>query len=75
MTDIWTKIDKEEHIHQLACARAEKLGAVLGMIDTVMLAEEFPEIFNLTEKLFRLRQARKEYDVACAVYMDARLAP
>ena len=39
-----------------------------------MLAEEHPEVFCITEKLRRLREARKAYDVACAAYLDARMA-
>ena len=52
----------------------KKLGVLLGMIDVVMLAEEHPEVFCITEKLHRLREARKAYDVACAAYLDARMA-
>ena len=44
------------------------------MLDVVMLAEEFPDVFCITEKLQRLREARKDYDVACAAYVDARMA-
>ena len=74
MTDGWAKVDKDERVHELSIVRAEKLGHVLGLIDTVMLAEEHPTIFNMTDLLRKLRQARKDYDVACAAYLDERLA-
>ena len=73
MIDAWTKVLRDERTHELDIAKAEKLGALLGMIDVVMLAEEHPEVFCITEKLHRLRQARKAYDVACAAYLDARM--
>ena len=73
MTNMWSKVSLDERIHELNIVKHEKLGALLGMIDVVMLAEEHPDVFCMTEKLQRLREARKEYDVACAAYMDARL--
>jgi hypothetical protein len=73
MTNVWAKVSDDERIHELAIAKAETLGAMLGMIDIVMLAEEHPDIFCISEKLHRLRQARKAYDVACAAYLDARM--
>jgi hypothetical protein len=73
MTDVWAKVSHDERIHELNLAKHEKLGALLGMIDVVMLAEEYPTVFNMIEKLHGLRQARKDYDVACAAYLDARL--
>ena len=71
--NMWTKVSHGERIHELNLAKHEKLGALLGMIDIVMLAEEHPDVFNMTEKLHRLREARKDFDVACAAYLDARL--
>jgi hypothetical protein len=69
----WTKVCSDERIHELDVDKHMKLGALLGMIDIVMLAEEHPEVFCISEKLYRLRQARKAYDVACAAYLDARM--
>ena len=73
MTPVWTKVSLDERIHELNLAKAEALGNLLGMIDVVMMAEEFPEVFCISEKLHKLRQARKAYDVACAAYLDARM--
>jgi hypothetical protein len=73
MTDMWTKIDREERIHELNIAKHNALGDLLGMVDVVMLAEEHPSVFNMTEKLARLREARKAYDIAAAAHLDARL--
>lgn len=73
MSNVWTKVSLDERVHELNIAKHEKLGALLGMIDIVMLAEEHPEVFCISEKLYRLRQARKAYDVACAAYVDARM--
>jgi hypothetical protein len=74
MTDMWPKVSHDERVYELNILKHEKLGQLLGMIDVVMLAEEFPDIFCITEKLQRLREARKAYDVACAAYVDARMA-
>ena len=74
MTDMWQKVSDDERIHELYVIKYEKLGQLLGMIDIVMLAEEHPDVFCITEKLHRLREARKAYDVACAAYLDARMA-
>ncbi len=71
--NMWSKVSLDERIHELNIVKHEKLGSLLGMIDAVMLAEEYPDVFCITDKLRRLREARKEYDVACAAYMDARL--
>jgi hypothetical protein len=71
--NVWTKVSRDERIHELDIAKTEKLGALLGMIDIVMLAEEHPEVFCISEKLYRLRQARKAYDAACAAYLDVRM--
>ena len=68
MTDMWRKVSHDERVYELNILKHEKLGQLLGMIDVVMLAEEFPDIFCITEKLQRLREARKDYDVACAAY-------
>jgi hypothetical protein len=73
VTPVWTKVSLDERIHELNLAKAEALGNLLGMIDVVMMAEEFPEVFCISEKLHKLRQARKAYDVACAAYLDARM--
>jgi hypothetical protein len=73
MSNVWTKVSLDERIHELNIAKAEALGNLLGMIDVVMMAEEFPEVFCISEKLYRLRQARKDYDVACAAYLDVRM--
>ena len=73
MTDMWQKVSTDERIHELYVLKYEKLGQLLGMIDVVMLAEEHPEVFCITEKLHRLREARKAYDIACAAYLDVRL--
>ena len=73
MTDMWQKVSHDEHVYELNIAKHEKLGALLGMVDAILLAEEHPDIFSITEKLQRLREARKAYDIACAAYMDARL--
>ena len=73
MTDMWQKVSDDERIHELYVIKYEKLGQLLGMIDIVMLAEEHPDVFCITQKLARLRDARKAYDVACAAYLDARL--
>ena len=72
--NMWQKVSLDERVHELNIAKHEKLGVLLGMIDVVMLAEEHPEVFCITEKLHRLREARKAYDVACAAYLDARMA-
>jgi uncharacterized coiled-coil protein SlyX len=74
MTNAWDLADYKERIHELEIARAEALGALLGIIDVVMLAEEHPEVFRMAEKLERLREARKAYDVIAAAYVDVRLA-
>lgn len=73
MTNAWEKVSRDEQVDELRVAKYEALGKLLGMIDIVMLAEEHPTVFNLTEKLHRLRQARKDYDFAVAAYLDARL--
>lgn len=75
MTNMWQRVsDNDELIQALNVLKHEKLGALLGMIDVVMLAEEHPEVFCISQKLQRLREARKDYDTACASYLDARLA-
>ena len=74
MTNMWRRVSLDERVHELEVLKHEKLGALLGMIDVVMLAEDHPETFCITEKLHKLRQARKDYDVACAAYLDARMA-
>lgn len=71
--NMWSKVSLDERIHELNIVKHEKLGMLLGMIDTVMLAEEYPDVFCITEKLKALRAARRDYDVACAAYIDARL--
>ena len=68
MTDMWHKVSHDERVYELNILKHEKLGQLLGMLDVVMLAEEFPDVFCITEKLQRLREARKDYDVACAAY-------
>jgi hypothetical protein len=73
MTNVWAKVSKDERIHELHDAKTEKLGALLGSIDMLMLAEEHPDVFCISQSLHRLRQARKAYDVACAAYLDARM--
>jgi hypothetical protein len=73
MVNAWTKVSLDERIHELNIAKAEALGNLLGIIDIVMLAEEYPEVFCISQKLHRLRQARKAYDAACAAYLDARM--
>jgi hypothetical protein len=73
MSNAWAKVSLDECIHELNLAKAEALGNLLGMIDVVMMAEEFPEVFCISEKLHKLRQARKAYDIACAAYLDARM--
>ena len=72
--NLWEQCEAAARIEELHIEKARTLGTVLGMVDAVMLAEEHPTVFNLTQKLQELRDARKAYDVACAVYMDARLA-
>ena len=74
VTDMWRKVSHDERVYELNILKHEKLGQLLGMIDVVMLAEEHPDIFCITEKLRRLREARKDYDVACAAYVDVRMA-
>ena len=73
MTNMWRKVSDDERASELNILKHEKLGALLGTIDSVMLAEEHPEVFCISEKLRRLREARKDYDVACAAYLDARM--
>ena len=73
MSNVWTKVSRDERIHELDIAKSEKLGAMLGSIDMLMLAEEHPDVFCISQSLHRLRQARKAYDVACAAYLDARM--
>lgn len=73
MSNVWTKVSRDERIHELDIAKTEKLGALLGSIDMLMLAEEHPDVFCISQSLHRLRQARKAYDVACAAYLDARM--
>ena len=73
MTDMWQKVSDDERIHELHVIKYEKLGHLLGMVDVVMLAEEHPDVFCITEKLAKLRAARKDYDIACAAYLDARM--
>jgi hypothetical protein len=73
MSNVWTKVSLDERCHELAIAKAEALGNMLGMIDVVMLAEEHPDVFCISQKLHKLRQARKTYDVACAAYLDVRM--
>ena len=69
----WNKANYEENVRELEIAKHEKLGALLGMVDAILLAEEHPDIFSLPQKLVALRAARKAYDVACAAYIDARM--
>ena len=74
MSNGWhTACATEERIHDLNITKYEKLGELLGMIDVVMLAEEHPDIFCISEKLRQLRAARKDYDVAAAAYLNARM--
>ena len=73
MTPVWTKVSLDERIHELELAKMEKLGAMLGSIDMLMLAEEHPDVFCISQSLHKLRQARKAYDIACAAYLDARI--
>lgn len=74
MTNAWEKASRSELCDELNIAKHEALGRLLGMIDIVMLAEEHPTVFNLTEKLARLREAHDAYNFAAAAYLDARLA-
>ena len=71
--NMWQKVSTDERIRELYVIKYEKLGHLLGMVDAVMLAEEHPDVFCISQKLARLREARKEYDVACAAYVDARM--
>ena len=73
MTNMWRKVSDDERASELNILKHEKLGALLGTINSVMMAEENPEVFCISEKLRRLREARREYDVACAAYLDARM--
>jgi hypothetical protein len=73
MTNAWENVSHDERVHELNIARHEALGRLLGLIDMVMLAEENPAVFNMTEKLARLREARNAYNLAAAAYLDARL--
>lgn len=73
MTDMWHKVSHDERIQELYVAKREALGTLLGMVDVVMLAEDHPDVFCITEKLAKLRAARTHYDVACAAYVDARM--
>ena len=73
MTDMWHKVSHDERIQELYVAKCEALGTLLGMVDVVMLAEDHPDVFCITEKLKALRTARREYDVAAAAYLDARM--
>ena len=73
MTNAWHKVSHDERVYELNVLKHEKLGQLLGMLDVVMLAEEFPDIFSMPEKLTALRGARRAYDVAAAAYLDARL--
>ena len=71
--NMWEKACADERAAELNILKHEKLGALLGTIDSVMMAEENPEVFCISEKLRRLREARKDYDIACAAYLDARM--
>ena len=73
MTDMWRKVSHDERVYELNILKHEKLGELLGMIDMLMLAEENPEIFCISAKLKALRDARRDYDVAAAAYLDARM--
>ena len=73
MTDMWQKVSTDERIRELYVLKYEALGTLLGMIDAVLLAEEHPDVFCISEKLTKLRAARTHYDVACATYVDARM--
>ena len=73
MIDMWQKVSDDERIRELYVAKYEALGKLLGVIDMIMLAEEHPDVFCISQKLTALRAARKDYDVACAAYLDARL--
>jgi hypothetical protein len=73
MTNVWAKVSLDERIHELNIAKMEKLGVLLGSIDMLMLAEEHPDVFCISQSLHKLRQARKAYDVACAAYLDVRM--
>jgi hypothetical protein len=69
----WEKVSRDERIRELNIERHNALGDLLGMVDVVLLAEEHPTIFNRTEKLTRLREARDAYHVALVAYLGARL--
>ena len=73
MTDMWQKISDDERVYELHGAKYEALGRLLGVVDMVMLAEEYPDVFCISQKLTALRAARKEYDLAAAAYLDARI--
>jgi hypothetical protein len=72
--NLWEQCEAAARLEELHIEKARTLGTVLGMVDAVMLAEEHPDVFNMTQKLQELRDARKAYDVAAAAYLDARLA-
>ena len=74
MTNMWRRVSLDERVHELEVLKHEKLGALLGMVDAVLLAEDHPDVFCVTEKLAKLRAARIHYDVACTAYLDARMA-
>jgi hypothetical protein len=69
----WEKVSRDERIQELHVARYEALGRLIGVVDSVMLAEENPTLFNMTDMLRKLREARKAYDVAVTAYLNARL--
>ena len=73
MTDMWDKVSLDVRIRELYGAKCEALGRLLGTVDIVMLAEEYPDVFCISQKLAALRAARKEYDLAAAAYLDARM--
>ena len=70
----WSKVDRDERVHELNIAKHEALGRLLGMVDVALLAQAHPTVFSLPRKMDELREAREAYRVAEAAYIDARFA-
>ena len=51
MTNMWRKVSDDERASELNILKHEKLGALLGTNNSVIMAEENPEVFGISEKL------------------------
>jgi hypothetical protein len=71
--ELWKQCEREARVHHYEIARAETLGALLGMVDVVILTHDNPLILRMSEKIELLRAARAAHTEADKAYRNARL--